>query len=380
MPTVVFLQVSNAVVAFMFASTFLVIRLSYPDLRQSSWFAALYFLGMLSPLAAIGELATGQTSLFGLIGHAGLLSATAGMPVVLARLAERSVPWRSAAACLVGGLIAKAATWGADHTNTLAEWADHGAFVAAMSLATYQAAMVARSTASRLWSALAVALFAGSVYFLPPVYHAQALSLPEDILGADHYGILVEAAASVLAISTGLILLLIVMKEAISAKSEEAETDTLTGLLNRRGFDRRAKAALARAKHTGHLVKVIIFDLDRFKSINDTYGHAVGDKVLARFAEILDANCPRLGIAARQGGEEFVMLTERTQIGDVWWVAERVRKELEQTDFGIPTVTVSAGIAAMQPGDTLEALMRRADKWVYFAKNHGRNQVCPVPG
>lgn len=376
----IYIQVLNCVIALLFAAAFVAVRISYPNMRHVSWFAGLYLVGMMSPLAAIAALATGLTNLFAAIGHVSLLGATVGMAVGLALIAERPVPWRTAAVCLLAGVAAKAVIETAQIADTLAEWLDHSAFVAAMALAAFVAGRTAKAEGSRLWLGLTVALIAGAFYFLPPIYHSQALALPQDVMSANHQGLALEAIASVLAITTGLILLLIVMQAAVAAKSEEAETDTLTGIYNRRGFNHRAETALQNAKDTGHMLKVILFDLDRFKTINDVHGHAKGDQVLARFGDILQTQCPDSGIVARLGGEEFAMLIERSNIADAWSVAEQVRATLEKADFGIPSVTVSAGIAGIQPDDTVGSLVRRADQWVYFAKNHGRNQVCPGPG
>lgn len=371
-------QVINCLISLLFAAAFGLIRLYYPDLRHAGWFASIFLLGMLSRISPIVGVFTGHAELFGAISHVLFLTMTVGLQVVLALFAERAAPWRTAGACLVGGLAAKAVTWNASPDNQLAEWLDHSAFVAAMIFAAVMAGHLANARRDRLGYALTAVLIGTAVYNLPPVYHAQIFDVSEDVRPTGHGGLIVKAIASILSVSTGLIMLLMVMKAAISIKSEEAETDTLTRILNRRGFDRRAEAAILNAKTKGHALKLLLFDLDRFKAINDTYGHATGDQVLTRFADILQSHCPPSGIAARIGGEEFIMLIERTSIADAWPLAERIRSELEQTDFGIPAVTVSAGIAGFQPDDTLSSLIRRADQWVYFAKDHGRNQVCPV--
>lgn len=380
MSSIVFFHILNCIVALLFAAAFFAIRVSYPNLRHVSWVAGPYLFGMLSPLAMIAALATGPSGLFDAIGHVSLLGATVGLAIGVARLSEQPVPWRVAGACLSAGILAKVVIGTVEFNDTLAEWLDHGPFAVAMALAAALAGRAAKREGSRLWFGLSAALSAGAVYFLPPVYHWQALTLSDDVLSPGHQGIILEAIASVIAITTGLLLLLIVMQTAVAAKSEEAETDTLTGIYNRRGFNHRAETALQNAKDTGHILKVILFDLDRFKAINDAHGHAKGDQVLARFGDILQTHCPDSGIVARLGGEEFAMLIERSSIADAWSVAEQVRATLEKAEFGIPAVTVSAGIAGIQPDDTVGSLVRRADQWVYFAKNHGRNQVCPIPG
>ena len=126
---------------------------------------------------------------------------------------------------------------------------------------------------------------------------------------------------------------------------------------------------------------MLISDIDRFKGINDTYGHAVGDEVLREFARRLRKNVRGIDLACRYGGEEFVVVMPDTEPAVAKRVAERIRHEIETLPFasGGPEqlgVTVSIGVASMSPGsDSLEALMKRADDALYEAKKTGRNRV-----
>ncbi|WP_430634988.1 GGDEF domain-containing protein [Sphingomonas hankookensis] len=123
----------------------------------------------------------------------------------------------------------------------------------------------------------------------------------------------------------------------------------------------------------------ILFDLDHFKRVNDNYGHATGDAVLRAFATMLVDRLPPSAAIARLGGEEFVALLDRTTLRGAWLAAQSVRAALPAIGSHLPPITVSAGLAALEPGDTIAALIDRADQAAYDAKRQGRNRICPVP-
>lgn len=155
----------------------------------------------------------------------------------------------------------------------------------------------------------------------------------------------------------------------------EAQTDVLTGLLNRRAlFDRMAGPASLRGG------AVIIFDLDNFKAINDRYGHATGDEVLRRFADALRLNSRETDIAARTGGEEFVLVLRDASLPMAASIAERVRAIFAEsrvdTENGPVWAAASAGVAlATDTGERFEEVLNRADVSLYRAKTGGRNRV-----
>jgi diguanylate cyclase (GGDEF)-like protein len=160
------------------------------------------------------------------------------------------------------------------------------------------------------------------------------------------------------------------------AKMEEM----VTGLVNRRRFNELLAEALARATRFERKVSVMMVDADHFKSINDTYGHPVGDLVLKRIATLLSEEARRTDVVARYGGEEFVVILDETDIDGAKGVAERVRERIEreliQGDFGRIRVTASLGVAAWPDhAQSAEELLDRADQALYEAKKKGRNRV-----
>ena len=159
----------------------------------------------------------------------------------------------------------------------------------------------------------------------------------------------------------------------------EARLDPLTKLVNRRGFDERIAACQTRFERNHEGYAVVLFDLDRFKALNDKHGHRTGDAVLAVFGRILAESVRGYDQAVRLGGEEFAAIVSAAGVREARVVAERCRRRVEQAVVhrsGLQVrVTVSAGIAAIRPGETPEALLERADAALYAAKAAGRNCV-----
>jgi diguanylate cyclase (GGDEF)-like protein/PAS domain S-box-containing protein len=153
--------------------------------------------------------------------------------------------------------------------------------------------------------------------------------------------------------------------------------DPMTGLLNRRGFVEMAAREVARARRDRANLAVIMFDLDHFKRINDTRGHAVGDRVLATVARIVRQNLRGMDVGTRWGGEEMLVLLPGTDAAGARVVAERTRSTVAALlEPGLPSVTISGGIATWEPGEGIDATVARADRALYEAKAAGRNRVC----
>ncbi|MDQ7039137.1 MAG: sensor domain-containing diguanylate cyclase [Aquificota bacterium] len=161
---------------------------------------------------------------------------------------------------------------------------------------------------------------------------------------------------------------------------ERAIRDPLTGLYNRYFLEEQGRVEIERAKRYGHPISLIMFDLDDFKRINDTYGHQEGDRVLIKFAKILKSKVRNTDMPVRYGGEEFIVLLPNTAPNEALIVAERIREFMENTVFRFGTeeirITVSAGIASCDLRNcSLEELIYRADKAMYEAKRKGKNRV-----
>lgn len=169
---------------------------------------------------------------------------------------------------------------------------------------------------------------------------------------------------------------------AMRKLEEMATTDGLTGLSNKRVLMNQLNRRFEGAQRHGKNLSVIMADLDHFKSVNDTYGHAVGDEVLKLFAKVLKENARQIDLAARFGGEEFVLLCEETSKEGAVKLAERIRRHLESKPLNLPTgkqlkVTCSIGVSTYpDDGNSPHGLLEVADAQLYRAKKSGRNRVC----
>ncbi len=159
-------------------------------------------------------------------------------------------------------------------------------------------------------------------------------------------------------------------KEKTAQLEEVAFYDVLTGLLNRRGTETFLQQVMADAQRTQDSFSIALMDLDHFKAVNDTYGHLVGDELLAQFAAQLRVSLRAGDVLGRWGGEEFLLIALHTPASLHPTLAQRLKSSWQH-----PTVTFSAGLAAFQKGDSLQTLIQRADEALYRAKDKGRNRI-----
>jgi diguanylate cyclase (GGDEF)-like protein/PAS domain S-box-containing protein len=162
-----------------------------------------------------------------------------------------------------------------------------------------------------------------------------------------------------------------------SKLEQQANTDPLTGLFNRRSFTSFCEHEFLRANRYFQPFSLMIIDIDLFKAVNDTYGHLVGDEVIKRVAKICHEHIREADVLARIGGEEFAILLPDTDIDSAYILAERLRQVQQQYDEPLaPPITISIGVATIHPQDkTFSELFKRADKALYSSKNSGRNSV-----
>ncbi len=156
----------------------------------------------------------------------------------------------------------------------------------------------------------------------------------------------------------------------------QANTDALTGIFNRMKFNKTLTSEITRAKRYKAPLSLILFDIDHFKQVNDTYGHLSGDNVLKHLAKLITINLRGIDIFARWGGEEFVVLAPVTPLDDAIQLADKLRNKIENYDFPEPkNITASFGVTTFRDGDNNITLVNRADEALYRAKHGGRNQV-----
>jgi diguanylate cyclase (GGDEF)-like protein len=175
--------------------------------------------------------------------------------------------------------------------------------------------------------------------------------------------------------------------QRLSSVKKEATHDTLTGLVNRRYFEERLTADSQKAFLNGSALSVIMVDIDHFKRVNDTFGHAAGDKVLREVASLLKSSVRRQDdMVARYGGEEFVLVLPGVILETASTIAERIRRSIQDTPIDIGEtqlhLTISLGISnfPIHRVRSKEDLVKMADLALYDAKRGGRNRVCVFSG
>jgi len=230
-----------------------------------------------------------------------------------------------------------------------------------------------RKSVIRRWPALFVPMLHGAIFLCP----VALASLGMRSLATGWVAVFaIEVVLYV--VGAAFIVLVLVKDRAVSRYKAAAETDPLTGLLNRRGFFEAAAKLMAARK--GAPVSVLAFDLDHFKSINDRFGHKAGDAVLDLFAKVVLKTMRANDVIGRIGGEEFVAILSEKLPG-ACIAAERVRAAFEKAALApdspqIPA-TVSIGVACGLPNVPIDLLIARADAALYKAKGNGRNRIEP---
>ncbi len=173
------------------------------------------------------------------------------------------------------------------------------------------------------------------------------------------------------------------LRSDLERARDDSLLDPMTGILNRRGFERRIESLLAQKPADGTSHCLVMLDIDHFKKVNDTHGHLMGDRVIQAVGEILRTSMTNAShTAARYGGEEFALLLPQTSLDQSIQLAEAVRTRIKAmkirnrtTQEVLLTVTISGGVAEMKTDDDAAALISRADAALYVAKNGGRDRV-----
>lgn len=166
-------------------------------------------------------------------------------------------------------------------------------------------------------------------------------------------------------------------KAYLDTCEEQASTDHLTGLANRRRFERQLEREVARTARHGRPFSLITIDIDNFKLVNDTYGHEAGDEAIRSFARVLQQGTRGIDLAARIGGEEFAVILTETNLSGAVEVAERLRTTLKSVEIPpVGQIAASFGVAECpSQGETARELVARADAALYEAKRDGRDRV-----
>jgi diguanylate cyclase (GGDEF)-like protein len=281
---------------------------------------------------------------------------------------------------LPGALLAGAVAWlAACQFPLFVQWGNGRIILSSLIIASYTvlASMELRRERrqSLRWLAISAPIFHGTV-FLSPI--ALTLLWPRETT-VDGWFAVFALQTLLYVVGTAFVVMVMANQRMTAEYKTAAMTDTLTGLFNRRAFFSTAQELVAKQMRKRQPVSVLAFDLDRFKSVNDRFGHAVGDDTLRLFASTASASMRASDVIGRLGGEEFVAILPGS-LDEAIVVAERVRAAFEQVGVEISGhrigATVSIGVAeSVAPLAEIGDLLARADAALYRAKNGGRNCV-----
>jgi len=234
------------------------------------------------------------------------------------------------------------------------------------------------------WPAIALFFTHGAMFLLRTPLNAILHDREADHLLASAWLSVLSLEAFLMTIATAFILLAMSKERTELRHKTAAMTDPLTGLLNRRAFLQDAEALLRRQIERDRPIGVLLIDLDHFKSINDRFGHAVGDKVLQIFAKTTQANLRQQDLIGRLGGEEFTVVLADASIDNAYLVADRLRNAFAVAAAAVDGqalhATASIGVSVIvDPAQDLARLITLADQALYLAKARGRNRVEVAP-
>jgi diguanylate cyclase (GGDEF)-like protein len=240
-----------------------------------------------------------------------------------------------------------------------------------------------RGLAARFWSNSSGGIVARRMIPLAiavPIALGAAFVRPQLNFGEMRLGLALSVMTSVIAsvaLISALSRSLATADRGRLAAEHDSATDDLTGIHNRRYFDRRLDEEMHRCARSHASLSLILFDIDHFKNVNDRYGHVTGDAVLQWMAGVAGGTLRSSSVFCRYGGEEFAIIVTDATLSQANGVAERVRAAIARAPWGPEQlrVTISAGVAETSPHDTARSLVHRADEALYTAKKNGRNRV-----
>lgn len=384
-----FILAINMFVSGLLAAAFLAIAVQDSRRMAARWMSASYGIGILYLLIEFSIQSFTDARWPVVASFAVMLAATIAFNTGLARKYDVAPAWRSMLAFLV---VASAAVYLVQDLprQSLARMMAYQLPYALMQLIGLGIVWFSPHRKEALDRVLMGVLAASALQFLSKPFIAHAVGGwgpdPTAYLQTT-YAMVSQSLGTVFAMALALLVLVILVRDTLKEAASRSDTDSLSLLLNRGGFERRAGTVLSAAVRRGMPVSLVIADLDRFKSINDSFGHACGDRVIQTFARFLRDTSAEHHVAGRIGGEEFAILLIGANLAGARLLAEGTRSAFGALPVeGLPAdyrCTASFGVAELMPSETFAELMRRADHALYEAKKGGRDQVrvsaAPAP-
>jgi diguanylate cyclase (GGDEF)-like protein len=384
-----FVLAINLFVAGLFAAAFFLVAASSKTDRAAIWFGIGYLCGFayflfefLLPLQVAPKLT-------GYLAFVAFLAAMTTLPVGLARRYRYPVPVLPIVSVVLVSLVVN---WFTFELPRPSLWRLYAYQLPYALLPVIGVGIILAATRGRRrpldYGLIALFLFAG-LHFLAKPLMAQLTGGPgssaQSYIGTQ-YALYSQSLSAVISVMTALVMLMVLIRDMLDDATTRSETDPLSGLFNRRGFEERAEPGLAAAGRGSVPATYVACDLDHFKLINDSFGHDAGDEVIRRFAGLLRAAAPPRAIVARIGGEEFAVFLPDANVAAGRLYAETVRMAFATLELeGVRPergFSASFGVAESIASEALAELRRRADAALYTAKQAGRDRVvlAAAPG
>lgn len=379
-----FLLAINLGVAGLFAAAFLMVMARRPENVPARWFAGVFLLGFANYVAEWSIPSFQRALPAGLAAFSLSVAALVCLAGGLAARFREKTDYGVLAFLFVASVVLFLGIYEMPRSSTLRQIAYQTPYAGIQAYAAWL--VIAGSRKTRYEMALGLLLAATGLHFITKPLIAAAVggigATPQDYIGTV-YALYSQSAAAILIVATGLMLIGLLVRDMMTAMVRQSETDLLSGLLNRRGFETHGQAVMQAMARTGVPVVLVIADIDEFKAVNDTFGHAAGDRVIEGFSRLLHEAASTHHIVGRIGGEEFAVLLAGADLPAARLFAEGVRSAFRYLSVaGLPAdrkLSASFGLAVMERDEHLGELMQRADRALYAAKKAGRDCVRAAP-
>lgn len=376
-----FILMINMLVAGLLAAAFMAVAVYGTGRVSARWLAFSYLLGMAYFAVEFSIPAFADARLPVVAAFAVFLGATIAFNGGLAHKYGVRPPWAPMLWFLVAASVTVYLVQDLPR-QSLTRMMAYQLPYAAMQFAALGIVLSSRQRLAWLDHLLALVLGASAVQFASKPLIAGALggwgANPQAYVQTA-YALVSQSLGTVFGLALALLALAVLVRDALNEATSKSETDTLSRLFNRGGFERHADLAMRDAVRRGVPVALVIADLDYFKSINDSYGHACGDRVIESFAGFLREAAAEHHVAGRIGGEEFAIILPGTNLAAARLFAEGARNAFGALPIeGLPAdhrCSASFGVAELTADEGFADLLRRADAALYEAKNAGRDCV-----
>jgi diguanylate cyclase (GGDEF)-like protein len=380
-----FILAINLFIAALFALAFFLVAATHRSDGTPRWFALAYCFGLFYIGAEFILPIQVNARLTYTAGFAAFLGAMTCVTIGIASRYRLPTPWLLIGVVAVLSVIANWLAYDLGRNSMVRMFAYQAPYALLQAVAAH---LVWRSRRRQPMDVALLVLFCLSVLqFLSKPLVAQWTGGVGDFAQsyiATTYALYSQSLGAILQVAVGLLTLLMLVRDMLVEVTARSETDPLSSLLNRRGFEDRAVAALTSASQSGLPLALVAGDLDSFKAINDNFGHDTGDQVIMAFASLLAGNSPGKAIVSRMGGEEFAVLLPGTNLVAARLYAETLRAAFASKPIGaLPShvrVTASFGVAEFDGRESLSDLRRRADAALYVSKRAGRDRVSVAAG